>query len=106
MAFASTSLYMIREGNLTNGRGAEWRYDTSDSTGTVFATGYLAGVMRGSRGLNGRGVSTGDIVHIVHGTTAFTLGVVTASTADQGSTTASTGWGAAYNGTLTGVTAV
>jgi hypothetical protein len=106
MAFASTALYMLREGSLTNGRGAEWRYDTSDSTGTVFGTGYFAGVMRGSRGLSGRGVSTGDICHIVHGSTAFTLGVFTGSTADQASTSASTGWKTAYNGTLTALTAL
>jgi hypothetical protein len=106
MAFESTSLYQIREGNLSNGKGAEWRYDTADSTGTVFGTGYFAGVMRGSRGLNGRGVSTGDIVHIVHGTSALTLGVFTGSTANQTSTSGSTGWGAAYDGSLTGLTAI
>jgi hypothetical protein len=106
MAFSSTSLYMLRDGSLTNGRGAEWRYDTADSTGTVFGAGYFLAVMRGSRGLEGRGVSTGDTVLIVHGSSAFSMGVFTASTADQASTLASTGWGAAYNGSLTPLTAL
>jgi hypothetical protein len=106
MAFSSTSLYQISEGNFLNGRGATWRYDTADSTGTVFGTGYFAAVMRGSRGLEGRGVSTGDIVHIVHGSSAFTLGVFTGSTANQASTVASTGWDAAYDGSITSLTAL
>ena len=73
MAFQSTSLYQVRPGSLTNGEGAEWRYETTDSTGTVFGTGYFAAVMRGSRGLSGRGVSTGDIVHTIHGSSAMTV---------------------------------
>ena len=109
MAFTSTSLYMTREGNLVNGRGAEWRYDSSaDSSGTVVGTGYFAAVMRGSRstGNLGRGVSTGDTVLVVCGSTAAFYGFFSASTADQASTSASTGHNAGYNGTITALTAL
>lgn len=101
MSFDASKLFQTRPGSLTDGSRAEWMYETSDSTATVYGTGYFAGVMRGSRGTNGAGLSTGDVVQVIHGTTAFTMGVVTASTADQASTSASTGWKAAYNGTLT-----
>jgi hypothetical protein len=99
-------MYQTRPGSLTNGEGAEWRYVTSDTTGTVFGTGYFQGCMRNSRGSNALGVSTGDSVFILHGTSALTCGIFTGSTANQASTTASTGWNAAYDGSITSLTAL
>jgi len=103
MAFSSSNLSQTAHGGLTGGQNGLWTYVTSDSTATTHGTGYFAGVGRGSRGAHGAGLSTGDFVLCLHGSTAATLSFVSASTANQASTSASTGWGAAYNASLTAI---
>jgi hypothetical protein len=100
MAFNRDNLFQVWSGSLSNGRGAGWSYETTvDSSGTVLGAGYFAGAMRASRGVNGMGCSTGDWIHVNANGTRF-LAQFTGSTANQASTLASTGYSAAYNGTI------
>jgi hypothetical protein len=106
MAASSSNFSQMWGGGLTDGRGAGWMGLTNDSTATAAGTGYLAGMMRGSRGSVNLGISTGDVVFLVHGTTAFTAWLVTGSTINQASTNASSSYNYAFDGTLTALTAL
>ncbi|MCZ7565166.1 MAG: hypothetical protein M5U08_16460 [Burkholderiales bacterium] len=104
MAFSSTAAFQLWPGSLANGRGAGWMVLTTDSTSAASATGWLAGAMRGGRGSSTIGMSTGDVCfvhHLTGGAGVFTSRIITGSTADQASTSTSTGFNASYNGTLT-----
>ena len=102
MAFVSTSFRQAVDGSLSNGKGSVWHYhSTADSSATVVGAGYFAGIMRGSRGNGGMGPSVGDLLICSFGSSTVRWGLFSASTADQASTSASSGWGASYNGTAT-----
>lgn len=105
MAFSSTNLMQVTPGSLANGAGAMWHYRSSDASTDVAAAGYFAGAGRGSRGSAGMGMTLGDVVIVSESSGGGTPGrttmhAVKASTANQASTSSSTGWGAAYNVTI------
>lgn len=109
MAFASTNLMQITGGSLSNGAGALWHYRSSDASTDVAVAGYFAAMGRGSRvassAVGGYGMQIGDVVIVAESSGGGTPGRTTthsvkASTANQASTSGSTGWGAAYNVTI------
>lgn len=82
---------------------------TTYSTSDVSSTGWLKGVGAGSRGGDPLGVRLGDCV--LHQQTTATskpgfmsVHSVIATSANQASTTSSTGWNAAYDVTLSACT--
>jgi hypothetical protein len=83
-----------------------YTYSSTHNSTDILATGFFTGVGAGSRGsLQDLGVRVGDILINRSSTTATPNGRVTihqfiASSADQASTTASTGWVASYNMTV------
>jgi hypothetical protein len=105
MAFSSTNLMQVTPGSLSNGAGAVWHYRSSDASTDVAAAGYFAAVGRGSRGGAGYGMNIGDVVIVSESSGGGTPGRTTmhsvkASTANQASTSASSGYNAAYNVTI------
>jgi hypothetical protein len=83
-------------------------YTTSVSS-AIIATGFWAGVGEGSRGGYQAGMRIGDVLLHRASTDSATPGRVTthsviASTADQASTSGSTGYSAAYNVTIASAT--
>lgn len=109
MSYVSTNLMQITPGSLTNGAGALWHYRSSDASTDVAATGYFAAEGRGSRPASGasggKGMQLGDVVIVSESSAGGTPGRTTmhsvkASTANQASTSASTGYAAAYNVTI------
>lgn len=105
MAFSSTNLEAIHV-PLTGGPRV-WLHRSPDAHGTVEGTGYFVGAGYGGRTAS-MGMQVGDLVlnmrHSTDGSSAATLHVVSASTADQASTSGSTGWSANYNATVTAAT--
>ena len=104
MTFSTTGLSAIIDGELTGG-AAVWKYLGSDTVSTVKGAGFFAGVGQDSRGSNARGMKIGDIVICTESTAGSVpgrtyMGAVSASTANQASTSASTGWNAAYDCTV------
>jgi hypothetical protein len=116
MAFSSTGLRLLVD-NSPNGSGPSvWFYGSSDAAGVVDATGYFAKMGYGSRypssllnttdmdgGLRApAGLRVGDLMFVQEnaaGATPYrlTMHSVTGATANQASTTASTGWAAGYD---------
>lgn len=113
MPFSSTLLRAIHPMSLSAG-GNLWTYGpTTNSSTEVAATGFFAGCGAGSRGGTGVGMLFGDIVLVAAntGTTFSTTGKVTLhsvlkATANVASTLASSGYGAAYDVTLSAGTTV
>lgn len=116
MAFSSTGLSMRVNRGLNGGGPAIWTYTTSDPSTAVKATGYFAKMGAGSRGpvptstvVGPQGMKVGDILISQESTNGGTPGrttlhTVTGSTADQSSTSASTGYAAAYDVTVSAAT--
>lgn len=82
-----------------------WYYGSSDDSTSIAAAGYFAGCGVGSRGNNAIGMRIGDILTNVESSGGANAGRVTvhsvkASSADQSSTTASTGFNTSYNITV------
>lgn len=78
---------------------------TTAVSSAIIATGFWTGVGAGGRSGYQAGVQVGDLMMHTQVTTAgvpvkATLHVCIASTADQASTSASTGWNTAYNATF------
>lgn len=108
MAYASTTLEQRSAGNLLTGRGAIWGHASTDSSTQVVATGFFTGAGMG-RSTASKGMQVGDIViHTRLSTAGVPLGVgtyvVSASTIDQSSTTASSGYNYGRNVTVVGET--
>lgn len=101
MAYSSSNLQATHS-PFTDGPRA-FIYRSTDSHGTVEGAGYFAGAGAGGR-TNNDGMRVGDLLiammHSTDGSSAATLHIVSASTADQASTSASTGWAANYNATV------
>jgi len=121
MAFSLTGLSLIVEGGFSGTAPRMWHYKSADAAGTVAGTGYFARMGEGSRwpsslanttsgnegGLRApAGLRVGDLM-LVQETTGganpgrTTLHSVLSATADQASTSASTGFAAGYNCTIT-----
>ena len=111
MTFASSNLTLMNEQPMVGGGStpgstalspAQWYYASSDSSTSIAATGYFAGMGVGSRGGSPKGMRVGDLVTNVENAAGNTPGRVTVhsiktSSANQSSTTGSTGYGAAYD---------
>lgn len=85
--------------------GALWFYRSSDANAAVTATGYFTRCGYGSRSGPQVGMRVGDVVICAESSAGASPGkismhAVTASTADQASTSASTGYTAGYNVSL------
>lgn len=103
MAFSTTGLSAIVDGGLTNGITV-WKYLSADTVTTVKGAGYFAGMGAGGRATN-YGMKLGDVVIVTESTNGAApgrtyMGAVSGSTANQASTSASTGWNAAYDVTV------
>lgn len=108
MSYVSTNLRCVVEGSLSGGSGAVFYHASTDSSTQVVATGFFTGAGRG-RSTASKGMVVGDLLHHVRLSTAgVPLGcetyVVSASTIDQASTSASTAFNFARNVTVVGVT--
>jgi hypothetical protein len=120
MAYSSTNpVFQLNPGNLVNGKNAMWLYQsTHDSTG-IIGTGFFSGCGYGGRAPTQSsssyaanqipGLQIGDIVLNISSTDALVPGRVTlhsvlSSTADQASTSASSGWGTRYDVTVASAT--
>ena len=102
---------LIVEGGFTQGKGGVYVYKSSHASSDYTTTGFFAGAGFGSRNHSAGnvGMRVGDLVLCAQTTDGPTPGYVTvhtviASTIDQASTTASTGFNAAYNITLSAAT--
>lgn len=78
---------------------------TTSVSSAIITAGFFAGMGYGGRSGHQAGMRVGDLLLHTQVTTAAepvraTLHVVTGSTADQASTSASTGWGANFNVTV------
>jgi hypothetical protein len=109
MAYSSTNPpRLIVPHGLSGAAGGVWLYQSTHQSSDVTATGFFAGAGVGSRSHSAAnvGMRVGDMVMVAETTgTAGTPGratlhMVTASTADQASTSASTGHWAAYDVTI------
>jgi hypothetical protein len=58
----STGLYLMVPGNLQNGAGGIWRYESADNAETIYTTGYFKGQGVHSRGGSPAGLALGDLV--------------------------------------------
>jgi hypothetical protein len=105
MAYSSTGpLILVSEGISTDAPRT-FAYSSTHTSTEVTGTGFLTGVGAGSRGLNGLGLRVGDLVMCRASTGSATPGGVSwhsciSSTADNASTSASSGWNSAFNCTL------
>jgi hypothetical protein len=104
MSFSSSGLRKIVDGGLTDGT-ATWLYRSSDPSTAVKATGYFAGCGSGSRGANAFGMKVGDVVICAENSAGATPGRTTmhsviTSTANVASTSASSGFSASYDVTV------
>lgn len=104
MAFASSGLSQITDGGLNGSGQALWSYRTTEACTAALATGYFVGC--GRRGRSGNfGLAVGDLVIVSESTAApnpgrTLVGCVFASTVDQASTLASSGYNYAFNVTI------
>jgi hypothetical protein len=90
---------------VVGGGHQHWTYSSSDSAVTIAAAGYFTGVGYRSRGLAGLGMKLGDLVLNIESSAGAIPGratwhSVTASSANVASTSASSGFSAAYNVTV------
>ena len=104
MSFSSTGLTLAVDGWLKGVAGGIWWYLSADTASNVKATGYFAGMGAGGHVTN-YGMRVGDIVVCVESTDGATpgrtfVGAVSGSTADQASTSASSGFKANFNVTV------
>lgn len=95
---------LVERGFAGVGPAMYWAATTAVSS-AVIATGFWVGYGVGGRTGNQVGLKVGDLFQHIQITTGgvpvkATTHVVIASTADQASTSASTGWGANYNVTI------
>jgi hypothetical protein len=108
MAYSSTNPpRQIVHGGLTGASGGVWLYSSTHAATAATVNGFFASAGAGSRstannGAGNVGMRIGDIVIVAESTGGATPGratlhTVTASTADQASTSASTGYRAGYN---------
>lgn len=108
MAYSSTNPpRQIVEGGFVHGKGSVYLYSSSHASSDYTTTGFFAGAGHGSRNHSAGnvGMRVGDLVVCVGTTNAPTPGYVTwhsvvSATANQASTTASTGYNAAFDITL------
>jgi hypothetical protein len=120
MAFSSTGLRLAVDGNLLNSQGAVWHYLSADAASAVAGTGYFTrqgygsrypSSLLGSTTLDGAlrapaSMRVGDLVCVTETTNGANPGRITwhtvlSATADQASTSASTGFAAGYNVSIT-----
>lgn len=105
MAYSSTSPIILVSDSVGPLAPRTFSYSSTHSSTEVTATGFFVGVGSGSRGLNGVGLRVGDFVVCRSSTDSSAPGGVSwhsciATTADNASTSASTGWNSAYNATV------
>lgn len=107
MAYSSTNppIRAIDSGIVGN----IYRYRSTHTSTEILATGFFTGCGAGSRNSYGIGMTPGDVLINIASTDAAIPGRVTmhsvlSATADQASTSASTGWNAAYNVTVASAT--
>ena len=102
MAYSSSNLQLIVD--TFSGGPKTYLYRSTDSHGTVEAAGFFAGAGAAGRSVN-HGMRAGDLVmvamHSTGGSSAATLHVVSACTANQSDTGASTGYDTVYNCSIT-----
>lgn len=103
MTFSTSGLSKIVDGGLTDGVGV-WKYLSADDVTTVKAAGFFAGMGAGGHATN-YGMKIGDVVIVTESTAGTVpgrtyMGAVNGSTADQASTSASSGFKASYDVTV------
>ncbi len=105
MAYSSSNPIALYVDGLLPLQPRTFVYSSSHNSTDVLATGFFTGVGDGSRGLTDLGMRVGDLLINRASTAAAIPGRVSfhsciSSTANQASTSASTGWVAAYDCTV------
>lgn len=101
---ATFSLLVDQMGNV-NGGPRLYTHTSTETSTEILSAGFFVGVGYGSQGLLGQGVRIGDVICHIASTNSATPGVVSFhsainSTAGFSSTSASSGYSAAYNVTV------
>lgn len=109
MAYNSSNLIMVQPLGFPTGPNL-FTYRSSDASADIDATGYFQGAGAGSRHLSSnteraKGMKYGDVLMNIESSGGASPGRVTlhsviGSTADQASTSASTGWVTGYDVTV------
>ena len=116
MAYSSSNVRKLLDGGIfgssASGPSSVWLYRSTAASTEAATTGYFARAGIGSRSLTSQladnvGMRVGDVVIIAESTDGATPGRTTphsviSATANQASTTASTGWNTGYDVTISG----